>query len=115
MDANEYQLLKSSGEILDFATLKETERCLFEARHSQLAQSITRILVNNKIEKPVYHDKSEEQYTSYYRIDLSAEDIEIIVSMFGDKEVSALTANFEMTSLSSFYASMLDRWNDLII
>ena len=115
MDANEYQSLKSSGEILDFATLKETEKCLFGAGHSQLAQSITRILVNNKIEKPVYHDKSEEQYTSYYRIDLSAEDIEIIVSMFGDKEVSELTANVEMTSLASFYASMLDKWNDLII
>jgi hypothetical protein len=46
---------------------------------------------------------------------LSVEDIEIIVSMFGDKEVSALTANFETTPLASFYASMLDKWNDLII
>jgi hypothetical protein len=115
MDANEYQLLKSNREILDFATLKETERCLFEAGHSQLAQSVAQILVNNKVEKPVYHNKSEEQYTSYYRVDLSSEDIEIIISMFGDKEVSALTANFETTPLASFYASMLNKWNDLII
>jgi hypothetical protein len=114
MNANEYQLTKSSGQILDFATLKETERCLFEAGHSQLAQSVAQILVNNKIDKPVYHNKSEEQYTSYYRVNLSAEDIEIIISMFGDKEASALTADFETTPLASFYASILDKWNDLI-
>ena len=113
MDANEYRLLKSSGDILDFATLKETEKCLIEAGHAQLAQSVAQILVNNKIEKPYYHDKSEE-HTNYYRVDLSSEDVEIIVSVFGDKEVSALTADFETTPLASHYASMLDRWYDLI-
>ena len=80
----------------------------------QLAQSITQLLANNGIDRPVHHDISGEQPADYYRVELPVEDIEIIISMFGDKEASALTADFETTPLASFYASILDKWNDLI-
>jgi len=115
MNANEYKSLKNSGRILDFATLKETHKCLLEADHVQLAQSVAQTLADNGIDKPLYHSKIEEQFTDYYRVDLSTADIEIIVSMFCDKEISALTTNFETTPLASHYASLLDRWNELIV
>ena len=114
MDANEYRLLRSGKNILDFATLKETQRCLLEAGYVQLAQSITQLLASNGIDRPVHHNISGEQPADYYRVELPVTDIEVIISMFSDKEVSALTANFETTSLASFYASLLDRWNELI-
>ena len=115
MDANEYRLLKSEKNILDFATIKETERCLLEMGNEQLAQSITQLLSNSGIDKPVYHDKTGEMQADYYRVDLPATDIEVIVSMFLDKEIGALTTNFETTPSASYYASLLDRWNELIV
>ena len=114
MDANEYQLLRSGKHILDFATLKETQRCLLETGHVRLAQDITQLFVNNGIDRPNYHNGIGKQYADYYRVDLPAADIELIVSMFLDEEVNALTANFETTPAASFYASLLDKWNGLI-
>ena len=114
MDAKKYSFSKSSGNVLDFATLQETQKCLVEAGHAQLAQSVAQILMMNRIDKPVHHNKPEERYTDYYHIDISVTDIEIIVSMFCDKEISGLTADFETTPLVSYYASLLDKWNGLI-
>ena len=114
MDANEYQSLRSGKNILDFATLKETQSCLLETGYVQLAQGIAQLLVNKGIDRTVYHNKTGEQHADYYRVDLPAADIEVIVSVLFDKEVNALNANFETTSANSFYASLLNKWNGLI-
>ena len=114
MDANDYHLLRNGKNVLDFSTLKETEKCLLEAGHNQLAQTVSQLLLNNGIGKPVYHNAIDGP-SDYYRVDLAEADIELIISMFFDMEVSALTTNFETTPAASHYASLLDKWNELIV
>ena len=109
MDAKEYRLLTSGRNVLDFATLKETEKRLLETGYGQLARSITRLLADNGINRPVYLNKIGERKADYYRVDLLATDIEVIVSMFCDKEVGALNPNFEITLIASYCASLLDK------
>lgn len=80
---------------------------------TELESQIDRILADNKIQKPELHNKPNETETDFYLIDLNTDQIEQIVFMFGDLEVGNLGLNYETTYSASFYARMLDKWNNL--
>ena len=51
----------------------------------------------------------------HYKIDLEANDIDFIVSLFGNREVDSLGPDYESTTAASFYATMLDKWNRMLL
>jgi hypothetical protein len=113
MRAEEYNRITKEGNVLDFGTLKETKKQLGINKLTVLESEIDRILAENKIPKPELHNKPNNAETDFYRIDLNSDQIEIIVSMFGDLEVGNLGLNYETTYSARIFAKMLDKWNDL--
>ena len=115
MNTDEYKQCMHDKSVLDFSTLKATVEELERLDAKRLVMEIERILTSNKIEKPKFHNKQDDQTTDYYRIDLSSDDIEAIVEMFGDLEVGSLGDKYETTRAASLYATMLDNWNRIIL
>lgn len=113
MKTDEYTQIIKEGNVLDFATLKVTKEQLEKVGNSYLANKIEKIFQKNKIEKPLLHDSLIDNETDYYKIDLETDDIETIVDLFGELEVGALGVNYETTLSASYYANLLDKWNDL--
>lgn len=113
MQIEEYNRMTKEENVLDFGTLKETKKQLGINKLTELESEIDRIIAENKIQKPELHNKPNSEETNFYRIDLNSDQIEIIVSMFGDLEVGNLGRDYESTSSARFFAKMLDKWNDL--
>ena len=113
MKAEEYKRIIKENNVLDFGTLKVTKEQLDKTGNKRLGSEIERIITDNKIDKPLSHNDQVTQETDFYLVDLDTDDIETIVSMFGDLEVGALGIDYETTRAASFYASILDKWNYL--
>ena len=113
MRTEEYNRITKEENVLDFGMLKETKKQLGINKLSELESEISRIIAKNKIQKPELHNKPNSVETDFYRIDLNSDQIEMIVSMFGDLEVGNLGLNYETTHSARFFAKILDKWNEL--
>ena len=115
MTTDDYKVLIRNKDVLDRGTLNVTIEELERIGETRLIQEIKRVLADNKIEKPTSHNKQNDQATEYYKIDLTPDDIDSIVSMFGNREVESLGRDYEPTRAASFYATMLDNWNKMLL
>lgn len=113
MNAEEYKRLIDQKDVLDYTTLNVTLKELVSRQEFDLAGKIKLIIENNKLAKPDLHSKPFETATSYYKVDLSSDDVEKIIDVFFDLEVSHVAENGESTPTASFYASLVDKWNEL--
>ncbi len=98
--------------VLDFNTLEITKHHLQKAGFYRLKSELERILKYNNIQK-LFSNGFLQHNTTYYEIDLTIDDISIIVDMFADLEVSALDINYDTTRNASYFAKLLDKWNNL--
>ena len=115
MNADNYKALTKTKNVLDHGTLKLTIKELDRISESRLIHEIERIIKDNKIAKPTLHQKQDDLTSEYYTVDLTADDIDAIVLIFGDREVESLGPNYETTSAASLYATTLDKWNRILI
>ena len=106
MDANQYKQLKERGDVLDFATLNDTRRILAQRGQAHLADLITRILLNDKIDKPSLHNAPRGRFSDCYRVSLAAEDVAAVVSILFDYEA-------EVIDINPSAADLTDRWNNI--
>ncbi|WP_460502508.1 hypothetical protein [Hymenobacter agri] len=106
MDANQYRRLKKSGNVLDFASLNDTRRILAQRGQVHLADLITRVLSSSKIDKPSLHNAPQESFFDFYRVNLAAEDVAVIVSILFDYET-------EVVDINPSAADLTDKWNNL--
>jgi len=106
MDANRYKQLKERGDVLDFATLNDTRRILAQRGQAHLADLITRVLLNDKIDKPSSHSAPRERFSDFYRVSLAAEDVATVVSILFDYEA-------EVIGINPSAADLINRWNNL--
>lgn len=113
MNAEEYKRLINEKNVLDYTTLNVTLKEVVSRQEPELAGEIRRILQNNKIEKPEPHLKTFDTSPNYYRVDLSSGHIDRIVDIFFELEEANRGENGEPTPVSSFYASLVDKWDEL--
>ena len=113
MSPEQYKQLINEKFVLNYTTLNITLKELVAKQEFDLAGKIKHVIENNKIAKPEQHAKPFDTSTNYYKVDLSAEDVEKIIDMFFDLEASHVTEDGETTPTSSFYASLIDNWNEL--
>ncbi|MBX0293065.1 hypothetical protein K3G63_21655 [Hymenobacter sp. HSC-4F20] len=106
MDTNQYKQLKERGDVLDFATLNATRRILTQRGQAYLADRITRILSNDKIDKPSLHNAPQERFSDLYRVSLAAEDVAGVVSILFDYET-------EVVDINPSAADLTDKWSNL--
>ena len=114
MDSAQYKKLINNANIFDFKTLTITIAELEKNGEVKIADKIRRILSENKIEKPKYHNEEDDLKSTYYTVDLQFEEIDVIAAIFGNLEIFNLGSNYETTSAASLYASIFDKWNSLL-
>ena len=113
MNAEEYKRLVNEKDVLNHTTLDVTLKELVSRQESELAGEIKRIMQNNQIEKPILHTKKSDALTNYYKVDLTSDNIEKIIDIFLELEVSYVGENGDTTPTADFYASLVDAWNQL--
>ena len=113
MNAEEYKNLINQKDVLDHTTLNVTLKELVSKQKFELAENLERILANNKIFKPDQHSKPFDTLSTYYKVDLCSDDIEVIIDLFFDLEVSYVDESGNTTPTASFYASLVNKWDEL--
>ncbi|TGE29367.1 hypothetical protein [Hymenobacter metallicola] len=73
---------------------------------AHLADRITRMLSNGKIDKPSLHNAPQERCSDFYRVSLAAEDIVASVSILFDFEAEVIDIDPAATDLT-------DKWSNL--
>jgi len=95
---------------LDNITLVTTCNELIKVGHLELVEKIQSILRNNELSKPDKHNKKNDKITSYYKVELNEEEIEIIQDLFLQLEVDNVSEEGENTPLASFYSDLVNIW-----
>lgn len=113
MNAEEYKRLINQNDVLDYTTLNVTLKELVSKHEFEIAAKIKQLLERNKIIKPELHSKPYDTSATYYKVDLTSDDIETIIEMLFELEASHVGEDGETTPTASFYASLVDRWNKL--
>jgi hypothetical protein len=113
MNAEEYKNMIDQRDVLDHTTLNVTLKELVSKQEFELAANLKRIIENNKIAKPDMHNKPYDTSTTYYKVDLSNDDVEKVIDLFFELEASHVGENGETTPTASFYASLVNKWNEL--
>ncbi|MCC2546008.1 hypothetical protein LJY25_06095 [Hymenobacter sp. BT175] len=114
MDASEYKRRKQQDNVLHFSALNATRTLLIKAEHFDLVRHIDEAIAAGEIDKPSQHH-NPGAYTSFYRVGLASNNIEVIIEMLIDLEAGAVDKDGQTTALASFYASLLDEWHDLLL
>ncbi|MFC4263983.1 hypothetical protein ACFOWM_13920 [Ferruginibacter yonginensis] len=99
--------------VLDYGTLITTYNELIKIGHLELAERIQSILETEELPKPLKHNKKDDKHTSYYLIDLTENEIEIIQDLFLELEVSNVSVEGQTTSLASLYGNYADIWRNI--
>jgi len=113
MNGEEYKSLINQKDVLSHTTLNVTLKELVSRHELELAERVRGILNNNKIAKPELHTKPYDISTTYYKVYLPPDDIEKIIEMFLGLEARHIGEDGETTPTASFYASLVDIWNQL--
>ena len=113
MNAEEYKSLINQKNVLDHTTLNITLKEMVSRQEFELAERLNRIIEENKLAKPDLHTKHYDTSTTYYKVDLTSDDIERIIDSFFDLEAAHVGEDGETTPTASFYASLVDKWNRL--
>jgi hypothetical protein len=100
--------------VLDYTTLNVTIKELTARGQSELAEKINGILQNSSIIKPELHGQRNNMSSTYYQVDLTEEEINLITGMFVELETIYVGGDGQTTPTASFYASLLDRWSPLL-
>ena len=77
---------------------------------NKIVEKLENILKYNEIPKPELHNLKDDKSTSYYKIDLSDDELDEIRDVFLDLEVSTLTEDGEATNKTQHYVTLLNNW-----
>jgi len=98
--------------IINYSSLKITIEELAKAGKTDMVGKLENILQNNEREKSDRHNLKHDK-TSNYNVDLTSDEINEIKDMFFDLEIASLDENYEATSSSNLYVTLLNNWSSL--
>jgi hypothetical protein len=113
MNVEEYKNLINQTDVLDHTTLNVTLKELTSRQEFELAAAVNRILQDNQIVKLLLHSDPYRVSTTYYRVDLSSDDVDKIIDIFFELEATLVGEDGETTPTASFYTSLVDKWHSL--
>lgn len=73
------------------------------------------ILKYNELPKSELHNQRNDKSTSFYKVDLTNDELNEIKDLMVDVEVSTLTENGEATSKTMYYVTLLNNWDNIKI
>lgn len=95
---------------INYISISEAIIELSTIGQKEIVNKLENILENNEIEKNDFHNRKDDKITSYYRIDLPEDDLNLIVDLFDNLEVGSLTENGEATNKTEKYVLLLNNW-----
>lgn len=67
---------------IDYNSISEAITELSKIGQIEIVTKLENILENNEVEKPKLHNRKEDKTTSYYRVNLAEEELEVITNLF---------------------------------
>jgi len=108
-----YQLEDTDMNKIDYYSIIEAINELTRIGKKEIVCNLQTIVKHKKIAKPEKHSKKDDLFTSYFEVDLSEDDLNEIIDLFADLEITSLTADGEAGSKTNHYVSLLDRWSNV--
>ena len=98
---------------IDYTSLSEAITELSKIGLKEIVTKLENILENNEVEKSKLHNRKEDKTTSYYRVNLAEEELEVITNVFLDLEVGSLTEDGEVGNSTDRYVKLLNNWSNI--
>jgi hypothetical protein len=105
-----YRIEIMSTNIINHISIIEAINELTNIGENKIVEKLENILKYNEIPKPGLHNLKDDKSTSYYKIDLSDDELDEIRDVFLDLEVSTLTEDGEATNKTQHYVTLLNNW-----
>lgn len=107
MDQHLYKQQSESKNAFSRNVLEETVRAIRPVNVG-IADKIQSLLDSGPVQKPQKHKGGPE--TDFFMVELDQSEIEVIVEVFANLEVTNISPDGRTTSEASHYASLLDAW-----
>ena len=98
---------------LSYTTILSTIQYLKQEGELHLSKKLENILENNEIEKPEKHNKKNDLTTSYFRIEISKDELEEIRELISNSLAISFDKNSEPTSKSYKFEDLLSDWANI--
>jgi|688.fasta_scaffold181368_1 hypothetical protein len=98
---------------IDYFSISEAITELSKIGQNEIVTKLENILENNEVKKPELHNKKDDKTTSYYRVNLTEEELEVITDLFLDLEVGSLTEEGEAENSTERYVTLLNNWSNI--
>ena len=98
---------------LDFISILSTLLQAEQAGKTDVVEKLDFILTNNEIEKPEKHNRKDDLTTSYFRIEVSKNELNDILDIISNSISNSFDENNEPTSSTYMFEDLIDKWNKI--
>lgn len=98
---------------IDYTSISETIKALSTIGQKKIVNKLENILENYELQKPELHNNKKDNTTSYYEVNLTEEELEVITDLFLDLEVGSLTEEGEAGNSTERYLTILNNWSNI--
>jgi len=98
---------------LDFISILSTLLQAEQTGKTDVVEKLDFILTNNEIEKPEKHNRKDDLTTSYFRIEVSKNELNDILDIISNSISNSFDENNEPTSSTYMFEDLIDKWNKI--
>ena len=98
---------------LDFVSILSTVRQVEHEKKHHLVEKLDYILTNNEIVKPKKHNRKEDLTTSYFKIEISKNDLEEILEVISNSISNSFDNKSNPTSSTCMFENLHDEWSQI--
>lgn len=95
---------------INYISISEAIIELSKVGQKEIVRKLENILENNEVEKKDIHNRKDDKFTNHYRVDLTEDDLNLIIDLFGELEVGSLAEDGKATSKTNKYVTLLNNW-----
>jgi hypothetical protein len=95
---------------LDYISLVSTILQVKKEEKYHLAEILDYILTNNEIEKSVLHNRKDDLVTSYFKIEISENELEEIIEVISNSIANSFDQDSNPTSSTYMFEELIDKW-----
>ncbi len=99
---------------LSYNSIRLTISELNKVENNLLVEKLKKILLTCELPKTEKHNRKDDMTTSFFKVLLDENEIELLVDLFLDLEVSSLDDKYESTPITSLYSDMVALWSGII-
>ena len=95
---------------LNYISIASTILQVEQEKKHHLAEKLDYILTNNEIKKPELHNRKDDLITSYFKIEISENDLEEIIEVISNSIINSFDQDRNPTSSTYMFEELIDQW-----